>query len=96
MKGTRPASGIPARGYVRPPFTHGNLVRLTHGATTLRVYGPLATELAAGLLEDRPDLAAYPEAVAAWATRHRLRCCAATWPRWAPSTPRPANHVPTR
>jgi hypothetical protein len=41
---------------------------MTHGATTPRVYGPLAQMLVAGLEAKRPDLAAYPEAVAGWAT----------------------------
>ena len=72
-----PASGIPAGGSgrgpasgrpTRPPFPPGNLVGLSHGARTPRVYGPLAELLAAGLIADRPDLTAYPEAVAAWAT----------------------------
>lgn len=66
--GLRPASGLPATRRERPPFAPGNLAMLTHGASTPRVYGPLAEELAAGLTEDRPDLAAYPEALAAWAT----------------------------
>lgn len=62
-----PASGIPARG-TRPPFAPGNTVNLRSGHRSPRVYGELAQRLAAGLLEDRPDLAAYPEAVAAWST----------------------------
>jgi len=64
----QPASGLPARGYTRPPFASGNAAHLAHGARTRRVYGPVAEELAAGLVEDRPDLHRYPEAVAAWAT----------------------------
>lgn len=67
LPATRPPSGIPAKG-TRPPFTAGNLASSTHGARSPRVYGDLAQRLAAGLLEDRPDLDAYPEAVAAWAT----------------------------
>ncbi|MDO5495802.1 MAG: hypothetical protein Q4G64_08820, partial [bacterium] len=31
------------------------------------MYGPIAHDLVVGLLVDRPDLDAYPEAVAAWA-----------------------------
>lgn len=50
------------------PFPPGNGVALGHGARSPRVYGELARLLAAGLVEDRPDLAPYPEAVAAWAT----------------------------
>ena len=64
-----PASGIPARGTgTRPPFAPGNTLNLRSGHRSPRVYGELARHLAAGLLEDRPDLAAYPEAVAAWST----------------------------
>lgn len=62
-----PRSGIPAKGD-RPPFAPGNALTLRHGARAPRVYGALAQQLAAGLTEDRPDLAHYPEAVAAWAT----------------------------
>ncbi|GAA4817112.1 hypothetical protein ACFQ0K_08625 [Nocardioides caeni] len=65
--GHGPPSGIPAKG-TRPPFAPGNLARATSGARSPRVYGDLAQRLAAGLTEDRPDLGAYPEAVAAWAT----------------------------
>lgn len=64
-----PASGLPASGApLRPPFAPGNVVRLTAGHRAPRVYGELAQQLGAGLAEDRPDLARYPEAVAAWAT----------------------------
>ncbi|MGP4975975.1 hypothetical protein [Brachybacterium tyrofermentans] len=52
----------------RPPFAPGNTVNLRSGHRSPRVYGELAQHLTAGLLEDRPDLAVYPEAVAAWAT----------------------------
>lgn len=58
-------SGIPAKG-TRPPFEKGNTLRLKHGARTAKIYQPLAQELACGLLDERPDLEAYPEAVAAW------------------------------
>lgn len=65
----RPPSHLPARGTgTRPPMQPGNLARLSHGARAPRVYGALAQRLAAGLLEDRPDLGSYPEAVAAWAS----------------------------
>lgn len=76
-----PASGIPAGGEAAAPFVRrppsGDLATVTpggahvtrsHGARTPSVYGPLAEALAAGLTADRPDLAPYPEAVAAWAT----------------------------
>lgn len=52
----------------RPPFPPGNALAVTTGHRSVRVYGELAEHLAAGLVEDRPDLVAYPEAVAAWAT----------------------------
>lgn len=57
----------PARGYSWKQFEPGNTVRLTHGAHSPRVYGPVAEGLAEWLVELRPDLAAYPAAVAAWA-----------------------------
>jgi hypothetical protein len=74
-------SGIPAggpgkgppRGYTWPPFAAGNEVSLRHGARSSRRVDPVAAELAAALFEDRPDLAAYPEAVMAWA-RAEARC----------------------
>jgi len=40
---------------------------LQHGARSGLITDPLAAELAATLLEDRPDLATYPESVRAWA-----------------------------
>ncbi|MFT4227734.1 hypothetical protein [Micropruina sp.] len=55
------ASGIPASHRLAP-------APIVHGARSPRVYGELAQILAAGLSAERPDLAAFPEAVAAWAT----------------------------
>lgn len=64
-----PGDGGPARGTgTRPPFAPGNTVNLRSGHRSPRVYGQLAEHLAAGMLEARPDLAPYPETVAAWAT----------------------------
>lgn len=63
----RPAGGGPPRGTMIP-FAKGHAVTMTAGHRSPRVYGELAQHLAAGLTDDRPDLAAYPEAVAAWAT----------------------------
>lgn len=64
-----PGHGGPARGTgTRPPFAPGNSVALSGGWRSPRVYGEMAQHLAAGLAEARPDLTAYPEAVAAWAT----------------------------
>jgi hypothetical protein len=65
--------GTPARGYSWPPFEPGNTVAVRHGAFSARKVDPLAAELAAGLLADRPALAAYPETVWAWA-RAEARC----------------------
>jgi hypothetical protein len=64
--GWRPAAGLPASGE-RLPLLAGHPGPLVSGHRTPRVYGPLAQTLAAGLEADRPDLAAYPEALAAWA-----------------------------
>lgn len=61
-----PGHGGPAKGPGWPPFEQGNVVRMKGGARSPRVYQPVAKALVAGLLEDRPDLAAFPEAVAAW------------------------------
>lgn len=54
-------------------FQPGDEMRLEHGARSERRVDPLAAELAAALLEDRPDLASYPESVRAWA-RAEARC----------------------
>lgn len=59
--------GGPARGYSWAPFEAGNTIRLVHGAYSPRTIAPLADELAAGLLAERPDLRAFALAVAAWA-----------------------------
>jgi hypothetical protein len=63
----------PARGWSWQPFAAGNEVSVRHGARSPRRIDPVAAELAAALLEDRPDLAAYPEAVMAWG-RAEARC----------------------
>ena len=68
-----PGHGGPARGYSWPPFQEGNVVRLRHGARSDKYIEPLARAFADVLLSDRPDLTAYPEAVAAWATAE-ARC----------------------
>jgi hypothetical protein len=46
---------------------------MRHGAWSSRRVDPVAQELIAGLLDDRPDLRRYPEAVMAWA-RAEARC----------------------
>lgn len=48
-------------------FQPGHELSVRHGAFSERRTEPLAAELAAGLLADRPDLGEYPEAVASWA-----------------------------
>jgi hypothetical protein len=69
----KPASGLPAKGYSWPPFEPGNEVSLRHGARSDRFVEPLARAFADALLTDRPDLAAYPEALMAWSTSE-ARC----------------------
>jgi hypothetical protein len=61
------------RGYSWPPFEKGNLWQLRHGATVPRIVDPIAEELVEGLLERRPDLERFPEALAAWG-RAESRC----------------------
>jgi hypothetical protein len=67
-----PASGVPAKGSW-PPFQPGHEISLRHGARSDRFVEPLAAAFRDVLLQDRPDLSAYPEAVAAWATAE-ARC----------------------
>lgn len=67
----------------RPPFEVGNTAALRNGAHSPRVFEPRAQELAAGLLEARPDLAgpSYAAAVGVWAVyaaRFELRAAAAS------------------
>lgn len=57
----------PARGYSWPQAQPGNTLSLRHGARSRRVYEPIAADLAAGLLEERPDLEDYPDATVQWA-----------------------------
>jgi hypothetical protein len=58
----------PARGYSWPPALPENTLALKHGARSDRFVEPLAAAFRDALLADRPDLAAYPEEVAAWST----------------------------
>jgi hypothetical protein len=60
-------AGQPARGYSWPPFEKDNEVGLRHGAFSKRRIEPVAAELIAGVLAERPDLQRFPEALAAWA-----------------------------
>jgi hypothetical protein len=63
-----------ARGYAWETFRAGNFVGLRHGAKSERVLAPLAAQLAAALVAERPDLAApaYRYAVSAWARAETL------------------------
>ncbi len=59
--------GLPARGYSWADAAPGNVLALKHGARSRRVFEPVARELAAELLVQRPDLENYPDAVTQWA-----------------------------
>jgi hypothetical protein len=61
------------RGYSWPAFQPGHTVTLRHGVWSKRTWEPLAEELVAGLLDDKPDLVGYPELLAAWG-RAEARC----------------------
>jgi len=68
-----PGIGGDATNYSWPPFTEGNTVSLRHGARSDRFVEPLARAFLDVLVADRPDLLAYPEVLAAWATAE-ARC----------------------
>jgi hypothetical protein len=59
--------GEEARGYKWRDAWPGNTLALKHGAYSEGFMQPLADDLSQDLLERRPDLATYPEAVSAWA-----------------------------
>lgn len=59
--------GTPANPTPMVPFPEGQAANMSHGARSPKVYGEVARQYAAVLLLDRPDLEAFPEAVAAWA-----------------------------
>lgn len=65
---TAEAQALDRPDWQRAPFEPGNVAALRSGAHSPRVYGVLAQELAAGLVDERPDLARYGEAVGIWAT----------------------------
>lgn len=67
MSGGGKGHGGPARGYSWEPAKPGNTLALKHGAHSARVYEPIARELVAAVLDERPDLAPYRHAVEAWA-----------------------------
>jgi hypothetical protein len=57
-----------AERYVWEPFQKGNALGIRHGASSQKVFGPLARQLADGLLAACPDLAdvRYRAAVTRW------------------------------
>jgi hypothetical protein len=57
-----------ARSYVWEDFRPGNALSIRHGATSERVVGPLASELAAWLVAEFPDVGEprYRFSVSAW------------------------------
>lgn len=57
----------PARNYKWATAERGNVLALRYGAHSRRTIEPLSDELAAALLEERPDLGAFRFAVSAWA-----------------------------
>ena len=73
---TGAAAGVqeprPARGYSWAPFEAGNTAGQRHGAYSLRVTGPLAEEILAGLLAD-PGV---PDHVRSPAWRYQARAWA--------------------
>jgi hypothetical protein len=62
-----------SRDYRWQPFQPGNALSVRHGATSEKVVDPVAAELGEGLVERRPDLERFPEALAAW-SRAESRC----------------------
>jgi hypothetical protein len=59
--------GGPARGYAWQPFAPGHTLSTRHGAYSRREVDPLAAELTAAVLAERPALAPYASAVRSWA-----------------------------
>jgi hypothetical protein len=82
-RGDRPRPGEPGyvderattgqRGYRWPQFTKDNEMAVRHGATVDRIVDPVAEQFVEGLLERRPDLVKFPEALHAWG-RAEARC----------------------
>lgn len=61
--------GVPvAQRAPSQPYREGNTESLRHGARSGRVLAALSAEIVEAVLGRRPDLAAYPEEVSAWAT----------------------------
>jgi hypothetical protein len=82
-RGDRPRPGEPGyvderattgqRRYRWPQFTKDNEMAVRHGATVDRIVDPVAEQFVEGLLERRPDLVKFPEALHAWG-RAEARC----------------------
>lgn len=62
----RPPSGVGNGSNRAPAFRNGNAEQLRTGHRSPRVYSAVAAALISGLIEQRPDLAAHPEALASW------------------------------
>lgn len=56
-----------------PNFSNGNELATTHGVWSARRVNPVAREIQAALLEERPDLADHAAATWAW-SRAESRC----------------------
>ncbi|MCU4296341.1 hypothetical protein D3I60_04470 [Brevibacterium permense] len=63
----RPAKGAGNGSPKHPDFSENNVVSLQRGHRSPRVYSAVSAALVAGIVDDRPDLKKYPEALAAWA-----------------------------
>lgn len=62
----RPPSGAPASWRPARPYAEGNVERMAAGHRAPRVYSQVAAALVVGLIEQRPELASYPETLASW------------------------------
>lgn len=68
---TEPTTDEPKPG-TRAPFTEAHLTRMKFGARSPRVYGAVAERLLEDLLIAKPELADYPEEVAAVAQQEAI------------------------
>lgn len=63
----RPVKGAGNGSPKHPDYAENNVVSLQSGYRSPRVYSAVSAALVAGIVDDRPDLRKYPEALAAWA-----------------------------